>query len=176
MVASSDTWFRPSDICVAPDGSVFIADWYDPGVGGHGMGDTTRGPIFRLTPKGHQGYHNPPVHLDSKDGLVAALGSPALSVRYMAMAKLRGMDSAAFLEALQGSLTQNQNAVLRARALWQLGCQYQAARKRLETGTLSEADGIAPLRQAIELHVRGKAFVDPDPRFRILAIRILRDF
>ena len=29
-----DQWFRPSDVCVAPDGSLIIADWYDPGVGG----------------------------------------------------------------------------------------------------------------------------------------------
>jgi hypothetical protein len=54
MVTSSDTWFRPSDICVAPDGSVFVADWYDPGVGGHGMGDTTRGRVYRLAPRGHK--------------------------------------------------------------------------------------------------------------------------
>ena len=37
---------------MAPDGSVYIADWYDPGVGGHGMGDFTRGRIYRLAPKG----------------------------------------------------------------------------------------------------------------------------
>jgi glucose/arabinose dehydrogenase len=35
-------WFRPSDVAVAPDGSLIVADWYDPGVGGHGMGDVTR--------------------------------------------------------------------------------------------------------------------------------------
>ncbi|WP_332914566.1 hypothetical protein [Algoriphagus boritolerans] len=28
-----DNWFRPSDVTVAPDGSIFISDWYDPGVG-----------------------------------------------------------------------------------------------------------------------------------------------
>ena len=45
-----DNWFRPSDVCVAPDGSLFVADWYDPGVGGHRMGDITRGRIFRVAP------------------------------------------------------------------------------------------------------------------------------
>ena len=40
---SADRWFRPSDVCVAPDGSLIVADWYDPGVGGHGMGDTEKG-------------------------------------------------------------------------------------------------------------------------------------
>ncbi|HTK74238.1 MAG TPA: PVC-type heme-binding CxxCH protein, partial [Gemmataceae bacterium] len=60
IVESTDNWFRPSDICVAPDGSVFVADWYDPGVGGHGMGDTTRGRVYRLAPKGHK-YQVPKV-------------------------------------------------------------------------------------------------------------------
>ena len=54
MVTSTDNWFRPSDICVAPDGSAYIADWYDPGVGGHGIGDFTRGRIYRLAPKGNK--------------------------------------------------------------------------------------------------------------------------
>ena len=27
-----DNWFRPADACVAPDGSLFVTDWYDPGV------------------------------------------------------------------------------------------------------------------------------------------------
>jgi len=36
-------WFRPSDVCLAPDGNLFVADWYDPGVGGHAMGD---GPCY----------------------------------------------------------------------------------------------------------------------------------
>ena len=40
----------PSDVCVAPDGSLFVADWYDPGVGGHRMGDIDKGRIFRVAP------------------------------------------------------------------------------------------------------------------------------
>ena len=65
----------------APDGSIFVADWYDPGVGGHGMGDPTRGRIYRITPKGHKGYKVPEVKLDTKEGVLAALGSPCLATR-----------------------------------------------------------------------------------------------
>src|SRR5438876_1875545 len=90
MVSSTDPWFRPSDVCVAPDGSVYMADWYDPGVGGHGMGDTTRGRIFRIAPQGNR-PSVPAVDLESQQGLLAALASPALSVRYMAIAKLEKM-------------------------------------------------------------------------------------
>ena len=60
---------------------MFVADWYDPGVGGHGMGDTTRGRIYRVTPKGHKGYKVPEVKLDTKEGVLAALGSPNLATR-----------------------------------------------------------------------------------------------
>ena len=28
ILTTSDTWFRPSDVCVAPDGSIFVTDWY----------------------------------------------------------------------------------------------------------------------------------------------------
>src|SRR5207237_8595330 len=103
------------------------------------------GRIFRVTPKGHKGYQIPRVDLDSKEGLVAALGSPALSVRSVAMDKLRGMNSAAFLESVQGALTQEKDPVLRARALWQLGCQYDAAKKRFQAGLLAESDGVEPV-------------------------------
>src|SRR6185436_10662420 len=47
--SESAKWFRPSDVCMGPQGSIFIADWYDPGVGGHAMGDEQcRGRILRV--------------------------------------------------------------------------------------------------------------------------------
>jgi putative membrane-bound dehydrogenase-like protein len=91
MLTSTDNWFRPSDVCVAPDGSVFVSDWYDPGVGGHGMGDWTRGRIYRLTPKGHTGYKVPEVKLDSKAEKLAALASPSLAVQHKAFQVLNEM-------------------------------------------------------------------------------------
>jgi putative membrane-bound dehydrogenase-like protein len=148
-----DSWFRPSDVCVAPDGSVMVADWYDPGVGGHGMGDWTRGRIYRVTPTGHKGYKVPEVKLDSKEGVVAALGSPALSVRYMAMAQIQAMKPNDARTLLLPVIDQKKDSVLRARALWQLG--------RLHL--LGATDWLAPLSS------------DPDPRFRQLVIRLQRD-
>lgn len=89
MLTSTDNWFRPSDVCVAPDGSVFVADWYDPGVGGHGMGDWTRGRIYRLTPKGHKGYKVPEVKLDSSDELRAAMMNPNTAKRIVNYERIR---------------------------------------------------------------------------------------
>ncbi len=81
ILTSTDNWFRPSDVCTAPDGSVFVSDWYDPGVGGHGMGDWTRGRIYRLTPKDHKGYKVPEVKLDTKEGVLDQLRSPCQANR-----------------------------------------------------------------------------------------------
>ncbi|MBA4188205.1 MAG: hypothetical protein C0467_09340 [Planctomycetaceae bacterium] len=88
LLTSSDNWFRPSDVCIAPDGSIFVADWYDRGVGGHGMGDPTDGRIYRITPKGHKGYTIPEVKLDDAKGVLAALGSPNQATRAAAFAAL----------------------------------------------------------------------------------------
>ncbi len=59
-----NNWFRPVDVCTAPDGSLFVTDWYDPGVGGHAQGDSDRGRIFRVAPKGNSQYSVP--HFDFK--------------------------------------------------------------------------------------------------------------
>src|SRR5262249_55778016 len=80
------------DVCVAPDGSVFIADWYDPGVGGHGMGDTTRGRIYRLAPQGNP-YKVPQIKLDTVFGGLDALDSPCLAGRRIAFSAIAAMDA-----------------------------------------------------------------------------------
>src|SRR5438046_5647444 len=81
----ADKWFRPSDVAAAPDGAVFVADWYDPGVGGHLMGDPdgSRGRIYRVAPVKNR-PQVPRVDLASAAGLTAAFGSPNQSVGYLA--------------------------------------------------------------------------------------------
>lgn len=116
----NDPWFRPVDVCAAPDGSLFVADWYDPGVGGHRMGDIQHGRIFRVVPKGHQGYKNPKLDLTSAEGVVAALQSPNLATRYLAQAAISKMGKTA-VPALEKLARESDSDRMRARALWQLG-------------------------------------------------------
>jgi putative membrane-bound dehydrogenase-like protein len=183
VATSSDNWFRPSDVCVAPDGSVFIADWYDPGVGGHGMGDTTRGRIYRVAPKGHRSSV-PTIDLGSGGkGLLTALASPALSVRYLAQATFereRGRTRTEHVVDLLGpAATQKEDPVLRARALWQLGVECKARKGTWEGAPTSSSDATSArlaYEKARDSFVAAHALGDPDARFRVLAIRVLRDF
>lgn len=152
MVQSKDSWFRPSDVCVAPDGAVFVADWYDPGVGGHAMGDIKQGRIYRLAPTGNKPAA-PTIDLKSEKGLLAALASPNLAVRYLAMNEFWTMDRDKALPILGKAYSQKENAWLRARALWQIG--------------------------KLDVHYKGyvqSAFEGDDPSFCILAMRIFHDF
>ena len=148
-VESTDPVFRPSDLAVAPDGSVFISDWQDPVVGGHNMLDIERGRIFRLAPIGH-GSSVPDLDLETDDGVLAAFGSPNQATRYRGYQELmlRGEDERRriLLEAWRGG-----SGNVRARALWILAA-------------LGE-DGEAALQEAVEA---------ADPRFRVQALRVAR--
>ena len=118
LTGTRDKWFRPADVCVAPDGSIFVTDWYDPGVGGHAQRDLDRGRIFRLAPPGSE-YKVPSQDFDSVAGCIKALKSPAASVRYLAWQKLHaaGADAVAPLK----EMAKDENPRMRARALWLLG-------------------------------------------------------
>jgi len=92
MISSTDGWFRPSDVKVAPDGSVFVADWYDPGVGGHGMGDITKGRIYRLAPKGSKS-HVPVIDYSTNEGVITGLSSGCNATRFIALQHIIAMDA-----------------------------------------------------------------------------------
>ena len=113
-----DQWFRPSDVCVAPDGSLIVADWYDPGVGGHRQGDIDRGRLFRVSLPG-QKYSVPKHDFSTIDGAAAALKSPNNATRYLAFTKLKEAGVAAET-VLAKMFESDSNPRFRARALWLL--------------------------------------------------------
>ena len=116
--AKRDKWFRPSDVKVAPDGSLIVADWYDPGVGGHNMQDLDRGRLFRVTPKGHKGYKLPKIDFKTTEGLIAALQNPNNSVRHVAWMELHKQQNESKPALLK--LAADKNPRMRARSLWLL--------------------------------------------------------
>jgi len=118
VVGVKDQWFRPSDVTVAPDGSLFISDWYDPGVGGHQQGEVEKGRIFRVAPTANTSYTVPEITLDTAAGAVKALQSPNLATRYLAWTSLHQMGKKAEKELAK--LWKNGESRQRARALWLL--------------------------------------------------------
>jgi len=123
IVTSQDNWFRPSDICVAPDGSILVSDWYDPGVGGHGMGDITRGRIYRLTPTGYTGYRIPPPDWSSEDGILAAIKSPNLSTRYGSWQAFHNLATQRQIALATRAIQEEKDLATCARLAWLLAQQ-----------------------------------------------------
>jgi putative membrane-bound dehydrogenase-like protein len=115
-----DPWFRPADVTVAPDGSLFIADWNDPGVGGHRAGDQAQGRVYRVAPPGVS-YTVPTFDFNTIDGAIEALKNPNNSVQYLAWHRLH--DAGAQAEPALRVVYEDRsadNARFRARALWLL--------------------------------------------------------
>jgi putative membrane-bound dehydrogenase-like protein len=138
LFGARDNWFRPSDVCVAPDGSLIVADWYDPGVGGHRMGDVDKGRLFRVAPP-KTAYTIPKVDVSTVDGAIAALKSPNLVARYVAWTALHEMGAQAE-PALMAMFKSDPNPRLRARALWLLSKSNSESAREALSGALKPGD------------------------------------
>jgi putative membrane-bound dehydrogenase-like protein len=124
-----DNWFRPSDVTVAPDGSIFVSDWYDPGVGGHAMGDLDKGRVYRLAPKGVK-YKMEKPDYSSVESLIKLLQNPNRATHFKAFMALKEMGAKA--EKALKELYEGEDARMKARAFWLLtklpnGQEYIAA-------------------------------------------------
>jgi putative membrane-bound dehydrogenase-like protein len=167
LEGTKNRWFRPSDVAVAPDGSLIVADWYDPGVGGHGMGDVTRGRLFRVTTKAAEKYGIPLTgHSTDSEVAMSQLRSPNEATRYLAWKKLEEIGSEA--EPELHKLFHDTKAVPqhRARALWLLaGHEWE----RINPGADKPNPHDLTLPECLT-----KALIDTDPNIRITAIRVAR--
>jgi putative membrane-bound dehydrogenase-like protein len=117
LEGQKDQWFRPVDVTSGPDGSLFIADWYDPGVGGHQVGDLNRGRIYRVTGK-DDSYSSVTFDNKSVDGAIEALLNPNTDIRYHGWKALEGFGQEA--EEALNKLWKSDDPRKRAQAFWLL--------------------------------------------------------
>lgn len=130
-------WFRPSDVAIGIDGSLFVADWYDPVVGGHLMQDTAAyGRIYRIVPR-YKTLQRPLIDLTSVNGQLDALKNPAVNVRFEAFKRLREQG-----ERITGKVKEllaDENPFVRYRAVWLLAQLGDQGQREVE-GLLSDED------------------------------------
>ena len=183
LEGTRDQWFRPADICVAPDGSLIIADWYDPGVGGHQAGDQNRGRVYRVAPP-NSPYTMPKVDVSTTKGAIEALQSPNMAIRHAGWMTLRDMGKKAEkpLAKLYKSSDNRDpgRARMQARALWLLS-KLDNSTKYIETALKSDNPDlrITALRAARQNKTDIIPYVkqlasDPDAQIRRECIIALR--
>jgi putative membrane-bound dehydrogenase-like protein len=141
----TDKWFRPVDVSVAPDGSLFLSDWYDPVVGWNRQTDLGRGRIYRIAPKDHR-YRVPVFDFKTAVGAKEALKSPTYSVRARAWRVLYGMETKAVTPLMR--LMEDRDPRYRARAYWLLAALPE--------------DGPEYIQRAVQ---------DSDPNIRLVGLR-----
>lgn len=148
--AKKEKSFRPSDVTIGTDGAIYVADWYDPVVGGHQMEDTAGyGRIYRIAPKNKQ-LIPPKIDLNSIDGQIDALRNPAVNVRNGAFEKLK-MQGPAVIQRVK-ALLNDRNPYVQARAVWLLSQLGDEGRKETEN-----------------------VLDNPDEMLRVAAFRALRE-
>ncbi|MHB8519564.1 MAG: PVC-type heme-binding CxxCH protein [Limisphaerales bacterium] len=165
ILTSTDNWFRPCDVCAAPDGSIYVADWNDAGVGGHYMADqkleTMTGRVYRVAPKGSKPFV-PKLNLNSASGCIAALESPNLSTRYLAWTKLHAMQDQAEKPLLK--LWKDKDSRMRARAL-QLLARIPGREQAYIDAALKDRDS--------NLRITGLRIAEEEKRGVIAAVQAL---
>lgn len=174
--------FRPSDVCVGADGALYVTDWTDPRVGGHDtQDDAASGIVYRIAPKGFKPVI-PQIDLDTMDGALTALRSPAGNVRSLGYQKLKAAGASAYEAVTQ--VLDDPNPFVAGRAIWLLPYLGDPGKTKLDAIISGDTanDRLTAFRAirrsdgAIDaLPYARKLASDPSPAVRVEAAQEMRN-
>ena len=155
FLTSDDSWFRPVDLRLGPDGAIYVADFYNKIIGHyevpltHPDRDRFRGRIWRIryAPNGQPASTATlDLHVQSPESLVQSLGSDNLSLRRLAADELTDRLQQKSIPALLKGLADS-NPLVRSSAMW---CLYRLNSLSSESTQLlaSDADPLVRLQVA----------------------------
>jgi len=130
FLTCDDLWFRPVDLQLATDGSIYVADFYNCIIGHyevpltHPLRDKTRGRIWRISYVGKEPSAAAPKMVDlsqaTLDSLIAALSSENLPTRTFATHELVDRIGKPAIPAARQVIESSKNPAARAHAIWVL--------------------------------------------------------
>ena len=130
FLSCDDPWFRPVDLRLGPDGTLYIADFYNRIIGHYEVAlddpqrDRHRGRIWRVVYRGEDGQDPLPLSPDLRamnaEELVASLDDPNQTVRLLATEELTDRIGAAAVEPLNYALAHDPSSRVKVHALWAL--------------------------------------------------------
>ncbi|MEM9237795.1 MAG: PVC-type heme-binding CxxCH protein, partial [Verrucomicrobiota bacterium] len=187
LISSSDGNFRPADLEVAPDGSLYFVDWHNALIGHmqHSGRDPNRSPkygrIYRITYPERPLVKPPVIAGASIEQLFENMKLPELQARKRSHLELRGRDAAEVLKAAQTFAAANSgDDRLILEALWATWGQNQPSEDLLKA-CLGVGDhrvrsaAVRVVRHCLHLLDKPEEFlllaaIDPHPRVRIEAL------
>ncbi|HEX3800626.1 MAG TPA: PVC-type heme-binding CxxCH protein [Verrucomicrobiae bacterium] len=165
FLVSDDPWFRPVDLQVGPDGTMYVADFYNRIIGhyevplDHPGRDRERGRIWRIVYRGTNATSEAPApaHFDISRApgktLIRELGNPNLTIRMLAMSELTDrIGPAAIAPVTRIMRPSNTNVFQKIHGLWVL---YRL--------------------NALDPKILASAAQDKDARLRVHATRVLAE-
>jgi putative heme-binding domain-containing protein len=178
FVATTDPWFRPVDLQLAADGSMYVADFYNRIIGHyevpltHPGRDRHRGRIWRVVYRGENSDPAPRKNLANSDvpALIAALGSSNLTERLLATNELTDRVGAVAAPALDEAFQAAEQPQARVHALAAL---FRIGNVRGDLWTRAVQDSDRAVRvHALKLLAEETAWSDEQ---RQLALSALHD-